>query len=350
MNRKKKSILLVTFPVDLGNRTIESNLHELLKTDMDFYRFASRNAGKLDKGVNYKRSVMDRLISIVPLSYRVLKSRLRGDFILFNGLSPAFLSMLFWQPKSTGIMFDWTRLLYPSVLGHELHKGALFKLHRFVLKRCKVILCWTDAIVDNLIEHYDVNPSQIVKVPAPFLVDNMNLPPRKTPKLPRVLFIGGDLQRKGGEIVLKSYEKRLKDKCQLTMLTPDNKANVEGIIHLAKVKYGTQEHLNVFEQNDILILPTKIDAYAQVLGEAAAAGLAIVTSKYALGAPEIVIDGITGFITESPEEVIDKLLYLLDCPGLVDSFKLKGYQKMHNQFSKNNIRDAYLEAINNARK
>jgi glycosyltransferase involved in cell wall biosynthesis len=348
MNCKRKDCLLVTFPVDLGNRTIEHNLHEILKNDMDFYRFAAQNAHILDKGVSYKRSVKDRLFSILPLSCRVVKSRLKGDFILFNGLSPAFLSFLFWNPKSTGIMFDWTRLLYPAVLGQTLHKGKLFKLHRFVLKRCKVILCWTDAIVDNLVDHYDINPAQIVKVPAPFLVDNMNIPPRKTPTLPRVLFIGGDLQRKGGDIILKNYESRLKGLCQLTMLTADKKANVKGIIHLTNIKYGTAEHVKVFEDNDILILPTRIDAYAQVLGEAAAAGLAIITSKYALGAPEIVLDGESGFITETPEEVIDKLIYLLRSPEMIDSFKLKGYQQMHEKFSMSNIRDAYLGAINNS--
>lgn len=342
---RTKDILLVTFPVDLGNRTIESNLHQIFCEDMDFFRFAAQHADDLTKGVDYRRSVKDRLLSAFPLRKALGPYVKKNAFVLFNGLSPAFLSYGSWRPERTAIVFDWTRLLYPSVLGQKLDKGIVFKLHRHILQTCSVILCWTDAIIQNLQEHYGVDPSRIKKVPAPFLVENMDIAPRPTPDLPRVLFVGGDLRRKGGDVLLEQFEARLKGKGHLTMLTSDQAANVAGINHLADIHYGTLEHRKVFEENDILILPTRIDAYPQVIGEAAAAGLAVITTMFALGASEIIIEGKSGYITQTPAEAVDKLADLITSKTLIDSFKSTGYAHMHSKFSKENIRKEYFEAL-----
>lgn len=87
-----KKILLVTFPVDLGNRTIETNLHNLFSPDMDFFRFAAQHANELDMGVDYKRSIRDRLFSIHSLRKALRPYVHENNTVLFNGLSPAFLS------------------------------------------------------------------------------------------------------------------------------------------------------------------------------------------------------------------------------------------------------------------
>jgi glycosyltransferase involved in cell wall biosynthesis len=340
-----KNILLVTFPVDLGNRTIESNLHDLFSNDMDFFRFASQHANELDKGINYSRSVRDRLFSIYSLR-KALRPYVRANgTVLFNGLSPAFLSYGSWRPENTAIVFDWTRLLYPSVLGAEIKKDWVFYLHRHVLRACPKILCWTDAIMNNLQEHYGVKPSQLYKVPAPFLVENFDIPPRPTPNIPRVLFVGGDLKRKGGDILLENYQTLLKSRCQLTMMTNDQAANIEGINFQSGIRYGTAAHKNIYEENDILVLPTRIDAYPQVIGEAAAAGLAVITSRFALGASEVVLNGVSGYVTETQQGCIDSLVNLLNTPVLIDEFKAAGYRHMHAKFSREQIKKQYLEVL-----
>lgn len=342
---KMKNILLVTYPVDLGNRTIESNLHNLFKNDMDFFRFASQNADELDKGINYNKSVRDRLFSIYPLR-KALRPYVRTNrTILFNGLSPAFLSYGSWRPENTAIVFDWTRLLYPSILGTKIKKDWVFYLHRRVLRSCPKILCWTDAIMNNLQEYYGVNPSQLYKVPAPFLVENFDIQPRPTPQKPRVLFVGGDLKRKGGDILLANFQALLKSSCQLTMVTNDQAANVEDVNFQPGIRYGTTAHRKIFEDNDILVLPTRIDAYAQVIGEAAAAGLAVITTKFALGANEVVLNNVSGYISDSQQGCIESLVNLLKNPELIDEFKSAGYRHMHSKFSREQIRNQYMEVL-----
>jgi glycosyltransferase involved in cell wall biosynthesis len=341
-----KDTLLVTFPVDLGNRTLESNQHEIFKNDMDFFRFAEKHAGKVDLGgASISSSLAYRFQSSLALRKIVKKYTDRGRKVLFNGLSPALFSYGAWKPKQTAIVFDWTRTLYPSVLGQTIEKNWIYKLHRKVLCDCPKFLCWTDAIKNNLSKVYGVKEKYLFKVPAPFLVEKLDMAPRPTNKEPKVLFVGGDLKRKGGDILLKAWPE-LKDQCSLTMMTNNPAAAIDGINFLPGVQYGTSFHKRTFEEHDILILPTKIDAYPQVIGEAAAAGLAVITTKFALGAKEVIENGITGFIADSPEESIQQLKRLLKDRNLIDDFKRKGYERMHREFNKEKIRQGYLGILN----
>ena len=338
--------LLVTFPVDLGNRTLESNQHSIFRNDMEFFRFAERHADDIDCGnLSFKKSLFYRIKSAFALRKIVRKYTREGKTILFNGLSPALFAYGVWKPEQTAIVFDWTRALYPSVLGMPIKQDWVFRLHRKVLRSCPKFLCWTEAIRANLSEIYGIDKSALFEVPAPFLVERLDIPPRPTPDKPRVLFIGGDLKRKGGDILLDGWQSLLKDKCSLTMVTNDPAANIEGIRFLPGIKYGSDIHKKTFEEHDILILPTRIDAYPQVIGEAAAAGLAVITTQYALGAKEVIVQGTTGYITDTPEESIVRLLDLLNNPALIDDFKKNGYKLMHQKFSKDIIRKRYLEVL-----
>lgn len=340
------NILLVTFPIDLGNRTLESNQQFIFKKDMDFYRFAEGHDLALDSGsISLFDSILFRLKSAIELRRIVRIYSKQGKTILFNGLSPALFSYGVWKPKDIAIVFDWTRTLPPWVLGQPIKKNLLFKLQRKILCDCPTFLCWTDSIMENLIQVYGVEKAALFKVPAPFLTEKLDIPPRRTPHKPRVLFVGGDFTRKGGHVILENWESKLSGKCRLTMMTNDPSAMLDGIQFLPGIKYGSDIHKRAYEENDILILPTSFDAYPQVIGEAAAAGLAVITTKFALGASEVILDGKSGYICDSPSDCIAKLMTLIESPELIDDFKKTGYQHMHSKFNRELIRSSYLDAL-----
>jgi glycosyltransferase involved in cell wall biosynthesis len=339
-------ILLVTFPVDLGNRTLEANQKQIFSNDMDFYRFAEGHATAMDHGkISLFSSIMYRLRSAYELRKVVREYTKQGKRILFNGLSPALFSYGVWKSQDIAIVFDWTRTLPDWTLGLPIKKDALFRLQRKVLRDCPTFLCWTDSIMENLEQVYGVKRSALFKVHAPFLTENLDIPPRPTPSKPRVLFVGGDLKRKGGDVLLDGWKKSLKDKCTLTMMTNDPSANVDGIHYLPGVTYGSEIHRKTYEEHDILILPTNFDAYPQVIGEAAAAGLAVITTKFALGAKEVVLYGESGYITDSQSECLTRLEDLISSPARIDEFKLRGYNHMHAKFSREAIRSSYLNIV-----
>lgn len=313
---------------------------------MDFFRFAERHAYDTHLGsISTKKSMSYRLQSAIELRRIVRKYTKEGKTVLFNGLSPALFAYGAWKPEQTAIVFDWTRTLYNPFQGKPIKKDWIFRLHRKVLKSCPRFLCWTDAIAENLSDVYGVEKRSLYKVPAPFLVENLDIPPRPTPQKPRVLFIGGDLKRKGGDVLIEGWNRLLKGKCTLSMMTNDPAANVDGIYFLPGIQYGSEIHKKTFKEHDILILPTRIDAYPQVIGEAAAAGLAVITTRFALGAKEVIENGISGYIADSPEESIQKLGELITDIQLVDHFKKNGYENMHRKFSKSAIRKGYLDVL-----
>ncbi len=340
-----KKILFVSFPVDLGNQTLENNFKIIFNNEMKFFRFAGDHLIPNSKKISFYKSVYFRLKSAFSLRKNVLASTKDGNFILFQNLSPALFSYGNWSRQNAIIVLDWTRSLNADTYGQKIKKNIIFYVHKKIFNKCFKILCWTDASLNHIHKVYGVNKSKLYKVPAPFLIKELSIKPRITPIKPRVLFIGGDWFRKGGDILLNAWESILKSKCELTILTSNDSGITEDVKVYTNIRYGSAEHNKIFEQNDILILPARFDAYPQVIGEAAAAGLAVITTKFALGSSEVVQHGISGFIANSPEESIDYLEELLKDHSKIDNFKYAGYYLMQHSFSADKIRKIYFDAL-----
>lgn len=71
-------------------------------------------------------------------------------------------------------------------------------------------------------------------------------------------------------------------------------------------------------------------------------GLTVITTKYALGAPQIIQNGLSGYITENPVDIIDLILRLREDPPKIDVMKNLIYHDMIQNFSMENIRASYL--------
>jgi len=337
--------LFVTFPVDLGNITLEANLNELFQNDFDFFRFAEDHATKRKQKITLWKSVYFRLKSTFDLRRRVYEKSKNGGYLIFQNLSPALFSYGTWNGNKSIIILDWTRTLYSQVYEVEIKKDLIFYFHKKILNKCHKIFCWTDAAINNIHHVYGIDLKKIYKVPAPFIIKKLNIFPRLTPPKPRVLFIGGDWFRKGGDILINAWEEKLKYNCELTILTSDKTLQINGAIINTNINYGTLEHRQIFQSNDILILPARFDAYPQVIGEAAASGLAVITTKYALGSPEIIVHGKTGYIASTPEESIEYLIDILNNKSKIDSFKMEGYNLMQKNFAEEVIRSKYINLI-----
>jgi len=85
--------------------------------------------------------------------------------------------------------------------------------------------------------------------------------------------------------------------------------NVEFLGHLSLSRLGDE-----MRQADVFLFPSVDEGHPQVLGQAAACGLpAIAMKSYE---PDYVLDGQTGFLLHSDDELTGKLKFLLANPGL----------------------------------
>ena len=85
-----------------------------------------------------------------------------------------------------------------------------------------------------------------------------------------------------------------------------------------------------------------MDSYPQAIGEAAATGLTVITTKFALGARQVIQNGVSGVITDKPEDAVMAMRELMGNPPGIDTMKKTIYNDMLAKFSRERIISSYL--------
>jgi len=339
-----KNILCVTYPIDMGNITLENNLKYLFSDSMDFFSFNQKN--NLGHGSFFEQRSLSHKITSTASLRKILKSySSKNKKIIFNSIGPATWGYGAYNIENCILMLDWTRSFQEFIFKKEIKKDIVHILQSYILKKIPKILCRTDKIMENLATCYGVKNSQMQRIPAPLNIELFNITPRPTPNKPKVLFIGGDFERKGGSLLIDNLDMILK-KFDLTIVTQDKKANVKGVNYIDSVSYGSSLHKKIFNDHDIFIFPSKADPYGMVIAEAASAGLAIITTKSTFSSEELIQSGKSGIVVDEPKDCIPALMQLSNNKSSIENFKYNIYKQTHLNFSKTKIRDLYMRAIN----
>jgi glycosyltransferase involved in cell wall biosynthesis len=197
---------------------------------------------------------------------------------------------------------------YPAF--SNLLKRSIYEiqtLQALALKKASAVIYSTTWAARSAIEDYGADAAKIHVVPMGANLDE--IPPREVAlarKLSdrcRLLFLGVEWARKGGDIAFETLLKleELGIAAELTVCgcTPP-KAFVHERIRIIpfldkndKRQRGELEHL--FMVSDFLFLPTRADAFGLVFCEANAFGLPVITTSTG-GVPEVVKNGENGFL------------------------------------------------------
>jgi len=180
-------------------------------------------------------------------------------------------------------------------------------LEGLAIKKASILLYTSEWAARSAIEDYYADAQKVYVVP---FGANLDKPPsqevvqtkRKSDQC-RLLFIGVDWQRKGGEIAFETLLKleEIGVQAELIVLgcTPPKKFSHERmtiIPFLNKNDERQHRELNrLFETSSFLILPTRSDCVPMVFGEAGAFGLPVVTTQTG-GIPGIIREGENGFM------------------------------------------------------
>ena len=140
-------------------------------------------------------------------------------------------------------------------------------------------------------------------------------------KRPDVRFImaGADLFR--------DFTKRLKSYI--------SRNGLEDFICMPGPVHGNQK-ASLMASSDIFVFPTyyEYEVFGTVNIEAMSWGLPVISSNEA-GIPDIVLDGVTGFLVnpKDPEEIADKILTLVEHPDLRKAMGKKGREEFENKYT-----------------
>ncbi len=159
----------------------------------------------------------------------------------------------------------------------------------------------TDWCAHSLISDYGVDGRKIVVSPAGLDLDLWKPDgQREQNAMPRILFVGNDFARKGGEFLLDLFSRCFSSRAVLRIVSRDpalrGRRLPVGVEWIGDAGGRDPEKLiEAYRDSDIFVFPTYKEHMGMVLTEAASMGLPLVARDVG-GVSEIVRDGENGYL------------------------------------------------------
>jgi len=213
----------------------------------------------------------------------------------------------------TIVSLDATPLQYDALGTHYAHErgpdwleGLKWRLNALCFQRAQRLVAWSHWTKEALVNEYGVPQEKITVIPPGVNSQAWVRPtPRQQGSGPvKILFVGGDLQRKGGELLLEavrtlrqqaSTQQGAVNQIELHLVTRDPVPAEPGLFVYHDMQPNSAPLKQLFHECDIFCLPTYGDCLPMVLSEAGAAGLPLISTQVG-GIGEIVRDGENGFL------------------------------------------------------
>lgn len=213
--------------------------------------------------------------------------------------------------------------------------------------RCRCAVTWTEWSRRGF-EEDGVDPAKVSVVPPPF----ETVHDRKEHKECNVLFLGRDFKRKGGALALEAFASASAEPASRLLYIgkiDDPKAlrQTKGNKKIVHLENPTNETIRreVWPITDILILPTRNDAFAVAVADAMRRGIPVITSSLP-PLSEVVEDGVSGYLIppRDSEGFARALQRLIESPDRRASIGEKALSRSAALFSPDKVGTALANA------
>lgn len=243
-----------------------------------------------------------------------LARRTPPDGLFIHTQVPAVLAADWVRRYPTVVSLDATPLQYDQLgefyrheRGPEWLERLKFWLNRNIFHAADHLVTWAVWTKESLVAGYGVPAEKVTVIPPGVNPRQWARPTSRAMREGepvRILFVGGDLARKGGHLLLESF-RTLRNtplplqgegpEVELHLVTRTPVEPEPGLYVYDDIVPNDPRLAQLYHQADIFALPTFGDCLPMVLSEAGAAGLPVVSTRVA-GIPEIVADGESGFL------------------------------------------------------
>lgn len=301
----------------LGHRTHGQNLQVLVPNDPDITPYWGLPVQQ-PQGLAFKfRPFNSNWTLQAGLQTRhylaKLSRRVKLDGLFFHTQITAVLAAKWLVKYPSIISLDATPLQYDSLgdyydhdVGQDWFERLKWWLTRDCFQKARRLVTWSEWARQGLVD-YEIDPEKAVVIPPG--VDTAAWA-RPEPRLSngervKILFVGGNLERKGGLLLLHAFRTlRQRDSLpavELHLVTKDPVSAEPGLFVYNDMEPNSAALKQLYHDCDIFCLPTYGDCLPMVLSEAGAAALPAVSTHVA-AIPEIVRDGETGLLVPPGDE------------------------------------------------
>lgn len=199
----------------------------------------------------------------------------------------------------------------------DLTTAAVRPFERRVYRDAQRIVANSAWCARSLVEDYDVDPARIETLPMGVPVPPLQARAAREPgALPRIMFVGRTLARKGGLDLLEVHRRWLADRCELVLVTQEPVAPSRNLTVVGDAVPGDGKVDALLAGADLFVLPSRLDQWPNAVMEAMAQGVTPVVSAVG-GLPEMVLGGRAGAVLPdlSLETLRDTVIGLLDDPA-----------------------------------
>jgi alpha-maltose-1-phosphate synthase len=235
-----------------------------------------------------------------------LRSRLAGaDVMHVYTHNAALLSVGHVRHVPTIVTLDSTNALNAYRLPYReptrwtsLTVAATKPFERRVYGAAQRIVANSEWVASSLRNDYGITDDKLAVFPFGISSPNFDQPAAPgtaNATMPRLVFVGRQLRRKGGEMLRELHQAHLADRCELVLVTNEPVAPGRNLTVINDIGPGDERLWDVLRAAAVFVFPSTIDSAPNAVLEAMAAGLPVIAvDTGALG--EMVADGHTGLL------------------------------------------------------
>jgi starch synthase len=288
------------------------------------------------------------------LSHRALSRTLARRLGELDEECDLALQVLGWvrgQPRPYALYVDQTRLMaergWPEWM--PLARGErpqLLALERSMYEGASHLFTMGTPARDSLVGEYGVDPSRIAVVGGGLSFETLPSQSRIS-QAPTILFVGRDFERKGGDCLLRAFQRVRAQlpEATLQIVGVSDRIPGEGVIDHGKI--SSRERLSeLYAGARVFCLPSRYEPYGLALIEAMAHGVPCVGATVE-SIPEILDEGKAGVLVPPGDEeaLADALLELLTDDELAGSLGSAGRQRVEAELTWDHVAERMTPAL-----